>query len=48
MRDWLRDYRAGGFDALKPALPMFGGGFNLTEDALSALEARALWARIGL
>ena len=45
-RSWLS--RRLGFDALKPALPMFGGGFNLTEDALSALEARALWARIGL
>ena len=46
-RGWLS--KRLGLDALKPPVPLFGtGGFSLTEDALSALEVRALWARFGL
>ncbi len=46
-RSWLS--RRLGLDSMKRAIPMFdGGSFNLTEDALSALEVRALWARVGL
>lgn len=46
-RGWLS--KRLGLDSIKPATPLFGGaGFSLTEDALSTLEVRALWARFGL
>jgi len=45
---WLK--RRLGLKNLIPAFTTFAsdGGFSLTEDALSTIEARALWARFGL
>lgn len=47
-RGWLK--RRLGLRGLIPPFSLFGSdhGFNLAEDALSTIEARALWARFGL